>query len=75
MSPQEVAAKGYEAFMKGDPLYVVGGANKAQVFARRFFTKSAQAKVSRKMYEKAPPQKRKRKRGDVESRSQRREAA
>jgi short-subunit dehydrogenase len=66
MAPQEVAAEGYEALMRGDPLCVVGGLNKAQVFARRFMTKSAQAKMAGKMYAKVPPGKRKRRRGDVE---------
>lgn len=75
MAPQEVAAEGYQALMRGDPLYVVGGMNKAQVFARRFMTKSAQAKVSRKLYQKAPPEKRKRRRGDVESAAEHKAAA
>lgn len=75
MAPQEVAENGYEAFMAGDPLYVVGGGNKAQVFATRFLTKSAQAKASKKMYEKAPPEKRKRQRGDVEYSNERKKAA
>jgi len=66
MAPQEVAAKGYAALMRGDTLYVVGGLNKVQVASRRLMTKSAQAKMARKMYEKAPVSKRTRHRGDVE---------
>jgi uncharacterized protein len=66
MAPQEVAAEGYKALMRGDPICVVGGLNKAQVFMRRFMTKTAQAKMSLKMYQKVPASEQKRQRGDIE---------
>jgi uncharacterized protein len=68
MAPQQVAKEGYDALMRGNPLYVVGGMNKAQVFSRRFLTKTTLARISKKMYEDAPPQKQgRRHRGDVET--------
>jgi uncharacterized protein len=75
MAPQEVAAEGYEAVMRGDPICVVGAKNKVQVFARRFVSKSAQAKMAMKEYQKAPASKRKRQRGDIEFEAERRKAA
>jgi short-subunit dehydrogenase len=66
MSPREVAKLGYDALMRGDPVSVAGGMNKALVFSRRFMTLPAQAKLNKKFYEDAPPEDRKRKRGDVE---------
>ena len=75
MAPQDVAAAGYEAVMRGDPICVVGGRNKLEVFARRFLTKSAQAKWAQKMYQKAAPSKQKRQRGDIESEAEHRKAA
>jgi short-subunit dehydrogenase len=67
MSPQEVAEIGYKACMNGDRTVVAGAANKALVFARRFMTEEAQAKLNQKFYEKVPPADRKRTRGDVEA--------
>lgn len=67
MAPQEVAAQGFEALMRGDRLCVVGGENKAVVFARRLLTTSAQAKLLRKMYEPAPAKQQKRHRGEFEA--------
>jgi short-subunit dehydrogenase len=66
MAPQEVAELGYKALMRGDRTVVAGGANKALVFARRFMTEGAQAKMNKKFYEKAKPTQRKRHRGDFE---------
>lgn len=58
MPPQEVAEEGYEALMRGDNLYVAGGANKAMVFKRRFLTVRGQAKANRKLYERSKQVKR-----------------
>ena len=66
MAPQEVAAVGYEALMRGDPVVVPGAMNKTLVFSRRLMTLPAQAKVNKKFYEDAPPKDRKRHRGDIE---------
>lgn len=73
MSPQEVAAAGYEALMRGDPLYVAGGANKALVFKRRFLTVRGQAKANKKFYEDAKPEDRKRSSGDVRRKAARKQ--
>jgi short-subunit dehydrogenase len=70
MTPQDVAAIGYRAFMKGDRTVVAGGANKALVFARRFLTEGGQARMNKKFYEKAKPAKRKRRRGDIERKAE-----
>jgi short-subunit dehydrogenase len=67
MAPQDVAKAGYEAVMKGDRLVVPGGMNKALVFARRFLTEGAQAKMNEKMMEELPPEDRKYERGDRET--------
>src|SRR3712207_9293292 len=48
MAPQDVARAGYSGMMKGDPVVVPGGMNKALVFARRFMTETAQARIDRK---------------------------
>ena len=53
--------------MRGDRVVVPGGMNKALVFARRFLSLPAQAKVNKKFYEDAPPEERKRRRGDIEA--------
>jgi hypothetical protein len=58
MPPQEVAAEGYEALMRGDNLYVAGGVNKAMIFKRRFLTVRGQAKANRKLYERSKQVKR-----------------
>jgi len=60
MASQDVAAEGYEALLRSDPIYVVGGLNKAQFFVRRFMTKTAQARMALKMYQKVPASKQKR---------------
>jgi len=67
MAPQDVATAGYEALMAGERLIVPGAANKAMVFSRRFMSDSMQAKMNEKLYEDAPPEKRKRERGDMEN--------
>jgi uncharacterized protein len=67
MAPQDVAKAGYEALMAGERLIVPGAANKALVFSRRFMSDSMQAKMNEKLYEDAPPEKRKRERGDKEN--------
>jgi len=64
MAPQEVAELGYKALMRGDRTVVAGASNKALVFARRFMTEGAQAKMNKKFYERA--KKTKRHRGDFE---------
>jgi len=66
MAPQEVAELAYKGLMRGDRTVVAGGSNKALVFARRFMTEGAQAKMNKKFYEKVKPAKRKRHRGDFE---------
>lgn len=66
MAPQEVAEIAYAACLRGDRTVVPGGSNKALVFARRFMTAGAQAKLNKNMYEEVPPADRKSKRGDVE---------
>jgi short-subunit dehydrogenase len=71
MSPQEVAEVGYDAVMRGDRVFVPGTMNKALVFSRRFMSIPAQARVNKKFYEDAPPEKRKRHRGDIQSAAQR----
>jgi len=73
MPPQVVAASGYEAVMRGDRVFVPGAMNKTLVFSRRFMSLPAQAKVNQKFYEDAPPEKRKRHRGDIESASYRKQ--
>ncbi len=71
MSPQEVAAAGYDALMRGDRIYVPGAMNKAMVFSRRLMSIPAQARINKKFYEDAPVEKRKRHRGDVQMEAQR----
>lgn len=69
MSPQEVAKIGYRSLMRGDRTVVTGGVNKALVFSRRFLTESAQASMNRMFYEEVKPAKRKRYRGEIESKA------
>jgi uncharacterized protein len=71
MPPQEVAEIGYRALMRGDRNVVPGGSNKALVFARRFMTKGAQARINKKFYEDAKPAKRKRRPGEIQRKAQR----
>lgn len=73
MAPREVAELGYKALMRGDRTVVAGGANKAMVFARRFMTEGAQAKMNKKFYEPAKPGQQKRNRGDIERKAEERE--
>jgi short-subunit dehydrogenase len=67
MAPQPVAEAGYKGLMDGDPIVVPGGINKTLVFARRFLTESAQAKLNKKFYQETSPEDRKRERGDLET--------
>ncbi|GEP40944.1 SDR family NAD(P)-dependent oxidoreductase [Brevifollis gellanilyticus] len=69
MAPQDVAKAGYEGFMKEDLFVVPGMMNKALVAARRVLSESAQASMNEKFYEEVPPEERKRKRGDIESKA------
>ena len=73
MAPQRVAELGYKALMRGDRTVVAGGANKAMVFARRFMTEGAQAKMNKKFYESAKPAQQKRCRGDFERKAEQKE--
>jgi short-subunit dehydrogenase len=66
MAPQEVAVAAYRAMMRGERVCVPGAMNKALVFSRRLTTLPRQARMNKSIYEKAPPEKRKRRRGDVE---------
>jgi short-subunit dehydrogenase len=75
MAPKEVAELGYKALMRGDRTVVAGGANKAMVFARRFMTEGAQAKMNKKFYEPAKPTEQKRQRGDFERKAEEKELA
>jgi hypothetical protein len=61
--------------MRGDRTVVAGGANKAMVFARRFMTEGAQAKMNKKFYEPARPEQQKRQRGDFERKAEEKELA
>jgi short-subunit dehydrogenase len=73
MAPQEVAELGYKGLMRGDRTVVAGGSNKALVFARRFMTEGAQAKMNKKFYERAKPAQQKRRRGDFERKAAQKE--
>lgn len=67
MAPQEVARAAYNGLMAGERVIIPGGVNKAMVFSRRMMPESAQAKMNEKLYAGTDPAKRKRDRGDVES--------
>ena len=69
MAPQTVAGLAYKAAMRGDRVFVPGMMNKALVFSRRLMALPTQARVNKKMYEDAPVEDRKRRRGDVEKES------
>lgn len=73
LAPQEVAEKAYKALLRGDRTVVVGGANKAMVFARRFLSEGAQAKMNKKFYERTKPGEQKRRRGDFERKAEEKE--
>ena len=66
MAPQDVAALGYDALMRGDRVYVPGGMNKFLVSSRRMMTEHAQSKMNQKFYEDVEPKDRKHHRGDFE---------
>ena len=66
-APQEVAKAAYTALMAGERLVVPGGLNKIMAFGRRILPESAQAKLHDKAYSSTDPAKRKRERGDIES--------
>jgi len=66
MAPAEVAEAAYDALMHGDPLCVVGAANKALVASRRFMSVPATARMNKKFYEDVPTWQRRRHRGDIE---------
>jgi short-subunit dehydrogenase/ferritin-like metal-binding protein YciE len=65
MAPQEVAKAGYEAAMRGERIVVPGGMNKTTVFARRFLSEPAQAKMNEKYYEEVKPEDHKREPGEI----------
>jgi short-subunit dehydrogenase len=72
MTPQDVAALGYDALMRGDRVYVPGALNKMLVSSRRILTEHAQSKLNQRFYEDAPPENRKHHRGDYEQKSHKR---
>lgn len=65
MSPQEVAEKAYPALMRAERVFIPGGMNKAMVFAGRFTTEAAQAKMSQKQYEDVPAGEHEREPGEI----------
>jgi short-subunit dehydrogenase len=65
MSPQEVAEKAYPALMRAERVFIPGGMNKAMVFAGRFTTEAAQAKLSQKQYEDVPAGEHEREPGEI----------
>jgi short-subunit dehydrogenase len=50
MSPQDVAEEGYNAMMKGEPVHIAGGLNKAMVFSSRFVPEFIRAKIAETFY-------------------------
>lgn len=75
MAPQDVARAAYEGALKGERVIIPGGANKAQIFARRFTSEATQAKKNEKSYEYVKPEEQKRARGDVEHKANETESA
>jgi len=69
MAPQDVAALGYDALMRGDRVYIPGAMNKLLVSSRRILSKHAQAKKNEKFYQEVKPAARKHRRGDYEHKS------
>ena len=67
MAPQDVAALGYDALMRGDRVYVCGAMNRTLVFSRRLMSESAQAHLNQKFYELVDPKEHRCNRGDVEA--------
>ncbi len=51
MDARKVAAGGYAALKRGDPLYIPGTTNKMITFMRRMLPGTAQAKLNKKIYE------------------------
>ncbi len=72
MAPQDVAALGYDALMRGDRVYVPGAMNKLLVSSRRILTEHAQSKKNQKFYEEVKPKNRTHRRGEYEAKSSRR---
>jgi short-subunit dehydrogenase len=68
MAPQDVAKAGYAGAMDRELIVIPGAINKTLVGARRILSEHAQAKLNEAMYEKVPPDKLKRARGDKEAR-------
>ncbi|MDB6025216.1 MAG: short-chain dehydrogenase/reductase [Verrucomicrobiales bacterium] len=66
MAPQDVAALGYDALMRGDRVYVPGAMNKVLVSSRRVLTEHAQAKKNETFYKDVETTARKHHRGDYE---------
>ena len=71
MAPQDVAALGYDALMRGDRVYVPGAMNKTLVFSRRIMTEHAQSKMNQRFYEEVEPKDHKRHRGEFEEKADR----
>lgn len=69
MAPQDVAKAGYNGLMREELIVVPGMLNKALVAARRVLSEGAQASLNEKMYEEVPLKDRRRKRGDLESKT------
>src|SRR4051812_46880126 len=67
MAPQEVAEKGYDALMRGDPVYVPGTLNKLMVSKRRVLSVKASAKANSKFYEDVDPEDHKREPHQIEA--------
>lgn len=66
MAPQEVAALGYDALMRGERVYIPGAMNKLMVSSRRILTEHAQSKKNEKFYEDVEPEAQKHRRGEYE---------
>lgn len=66
MAPQAVAAAGYRGLMNGEMVVIPGASNKILIGARRVLSERAQAKLNERLYQKVPPGKRGRERGDKE---------
>ncbi|HEY8965523.1 MAG TPA: SDR family NAD(P)-dependent oxidoreductase, partial [Candidatus Methylacidiphilales bacterium] len=72
-APQDVAAEGYDALMRGERVYVHGGLNKVLAFLQRVLPESARAKAMESLYAKTDEIKRGR--GSVEQKATRRETS
>ena len=69
MAPQDVAALGYDALMRGDRVYVPGAMNKLLISSRRILSERAQSKKNQMFYEEVKPQAQKHRRGEYERKS------